>query len=403
MLPRFRLNLTLNEWLSAPLHRGHTMASLEAAFAQELGYPHAVYFPYARTAVSAYLETIGVKQRKVVFSPLNCIALAQGVTSAGAIPRYVDSADTGFNQNEEIFVQAMGDPQVAAGIVVSLWGTDLDLAFSQQIQQPLLYDFALRGLSPEVPTLKSSDAVVYSLSWGKPLSAFKGAMLCGVSEDAARAWRSWRDVHLSPARSAKHWIEAGVIRAGSSPLFFSLATALQHTGLVQGLLGKTNDLPQLGEEMLRAPAAWTYWLGEKRVRELPSLRAKRKEQVARYRNLLSPLVGEIDLPEGDYLSHFPIRLDRRDLVHQRLMRQGVFTSHRLYEKLLCDYPAFTGENFGKLTRARALVETTLHLPLYHNLSARLQEYVAAALKRALHPTRKEASPLSVDRKWRATS
>jgi dTDP-4-amino-4,6-dideoxygalactose transaminase len=386
MIPRTRPDVEWSDlWkmLASPVGRPEIF---EHAFTNT--YPNlkqVVWFPHARVAVRAYLESLQSARSEVVVSPFNCVALGNAILASGSTPRYVDTEEHGFNQNPSEFLEALNLSSVKAGIVVPMWGDESGISSLSVASKPILYDFAMGGLNPFTPELNLGDALLYSFNPGKPVMSLQGGMLCGTSEAQVRGWRRWRDIRLNGGNWTNDLWSALKLKMVFHPLLFTPIYEVWKRlpgGFAQDEGTSSELMPKGWNEI---PSRAVFALGAGRFGRLNALRQERSDQIARYLDFLSPLIpmkGDLfQLPNrNSSLSHFPIRSQLRDELHQYLLSKGVFTSTRIYDRLLCDYEWLKGVQSGGLERARGLVRTTLQLPLFTGLSAQDQMLVAEALK-----------------------
>jgi hypothetical protein len=359
---------------------------LEKAFATAFALPEAVWFPYARVAIQAWLEVLGLQGRGVVFSPFNCVALGNAVRAAGAHPVYVDTEAGGFNQDADQMLSALARPQAGAAVVVSLWG--IPCALPLEVPKPLLYDHALRGLDPAgAPPLRADDAVVYSLGWGKPLSSQRGALLCAGSPDLNTRLRAWRDGRLRAGRWTRDFGQALLLRIAFSPPLFRVTSELDRLGAGAALSGKeaVEGARLLPGDWNVVPSDAVFDFGCAELGDLPNAAGERARQVSEY----ARSIGELQLPSLDlppaipWLSHFPVRHPARDEIARRMRRNGFFVSTSLFSQLLCDHSWLAGERVAEPVRARGLTRSTLHLPLFRGLTQDQQRGVLEALARSI--------------------
>lgn len=386
MVPRFRPRLRWSDIARSVWGEGCGFSELESQFARSFGFAHAVWFPYARVAVQAYLEELP-RRGQVVLSAFNCTALGAAVVAAGQTPAYVDTQSGGYAEDPTRFAEALGASSTVAGIAVAPWGIP---AHSYDCAKPILYDYALGTLQPRPRGLKSGDGVVYSLGWGKPLSAYRGGMLCTDETSLATQWRARRDLALvdaTPKQNARDVLRLVALRLGFDPLFFGFAAQwAARTPLARALLGTESIGMPADSQAALSPRLWV--LAKRRLGERARLRALRLEQVRTYDALLRNLPeARGALPPLEPLSHYPLLWEGRDELHTWLARHGIFTSSGLFDRLLCDYAPLRGVTLGGLENARTLTQKTLHLPLFFDLSAQDQERIARYIRQGQYRNR----------------
>lgn len=98
---------------------GTTVLDLESAFAQSFGYSEVVWFPYARVAQCAFLESSPRSETLTALSPFNGTAAGAAIRAAGKFPLYIDTEVGGYREDRELFEKAMALDTVSAGIAVA--------------------------------------------------------------------------------------------------------------------------------------------------------------------------------------------------------------------------------------------------------------------------------------------
>lgn len=390
MIPRFRARFRAEEIATlAFASPGGALAELEAEFARAYGYRHAIWLPYGREAVRCALETlvaegaVSPSDRVATVAAFNCVALGNGIVSAGFRPRYVDTGEGSFGADPAAFVESLGRSGVGAGIHVAAWGAVGDESFLRSAAKPVIHDRCLAGFVKVPPAfVREEDAAVYSFGWGKPLGFLRGGMLCGNSDRFAAAWRRWRSERVTlPASRFREIRDALALLVALNPFVFSWAMGAEKLPAFKRLTGRDGEESSApSREAGRWVSAGQYANLRARLRDLDRSAAERAAQIDVYFSALAGIPG-IALPGRDpALSHFPVRSKDRDRTKAALARAGFFSSDRLFAKLLVDYPGLAGESEGELVRSRELTRTTLHLPLYPGLELETIRALARVLK-----------------------
>ena len=127
MIPRYRPPISLKDIagiLASPSSPLDALGELERAFCRAYGFAESVWFPYGRVAVRAFLECLDAPPgaKGAALGAFNCVALGNGVASAGWKLRFVDAEAGGFNQDPDEFDERLAQKDVSCGILVSQWG-----------------------------------------------------------------------------------------------------------------------------------------------------------------------------------------------------------------------------------------------------------------------------------------
>jgi hypothetical protein len=369
---------------------------LEEVFRRKYGYAHAVWFPYGRVAMQAFLECVGGTKSEVVVSPFNCVAVGNAILSAGAHPVYVDTEEEGFNQDPRQFASALKGPEVKAGIIVSLWGIPPEVPYDTlPTETPLLHDYALRSLDFRPAPLRKGDGALYSLNWGKPIPSMRGAFLCTHWEEEAGAWRKWREGKFRPTSWRDGFSSALLYKMALSNAGFNLSVILAKYPKISGrFTGKDAESADriLPKDWNRIPCQGTLEVGLRLLNSSDELAVERHHQVERYHDALAGFEKLILPPRISWLSHFPIRTPFRESLRRHLFRCGVFTSDQLYAKQLSDFPWLAGRMLNDLPHANRLAQETLHLPLFSGLSDAEQRVVIDSVREFFQTDRSNVTP-----------
>lgn len=386
MIPRTRPDIRWSDILSMLRSSGCSIEQFEAAFREVYAYREAVWFPTARVAIRAFLECApgGEPARDVVaVSPFNCFAVAAGIVTAGCRPGWVGVGAGSYNEDQDLFAQAMRDPATLAGIHVPIWGIENSGGFALPAERrPVLFDYAMKGLDRTPAPLADEDAAVYSFSFGKPITSFQGGVLCSNEPGPARRWREWRMQHIDGRMAESPAPAALRMKLVFSPHLFGIAYRVRT--LLSDDPGEDSgaDVVALPPDLHPAPRAGVLSIGVGRLEEFDAYQRERAEQVRRYDQGLAHLRDEgFGLPEPlPWLSYYPILVEGRDALRRHLLARGIYTSAIIFDRLLPDYDGIrAAATWGSLDAARHLTRRVLQLPLFHGLTAVEQARIVDAI------------------------
>lgn len=332
---------------------GPGVADFEAEFARQTGRKHAVGVNSGTSALHLALLAAGVGPGdEVVTTPHTWISTTWAISYTGATPVYAD-VDPGTGNLDPAAVEAVLTERTKAILPVDLYGhpaalTDFE-ALADRHGLALIEDAAQSHLA----TLDGRPAGSFGLAGcfsfypGKNLGAVGegGAVVTDDDEVAARV-RRLRD-HAQDGRH--HHVEVG------------------YNYRMEGIQGAVLEV---------------------KLRHLPEWTEGRRAAAARYAELLADIPG-VTLPrvaEGaDPAWHlYPIRVADRDAVGARLGEAGVATGVH-YPTPVHLQPAYAhlGHRAGAFPNAEAYAATCLSLPMYAELTADQQQYVAEQLRKAV--------------------
>jgi dTDP-4-amino-4,6-dideoxygalactose transaminase len=329
---------------------GPEVAALEAEVAALSGARHGVGVSSGTDALLAALMALEVGPGdEVVTTPFSFFATAGAIARLGARPIFCDIDPATFNLDPAQVAGRVG-PKTRAIIPVHLFGrmADLDAIAAAAPGVPILEDAAQAIGARRGPARAGGAGLLGCLSFfpSKNLGALGDAGLVLTSDDAlAVRLRSLRAHGSAPGRKYHHERVGGNFRLD----------ALQAAAL-------RVKLPHL--------ARWS---------------AARRAHALRYRELLAGT--PVALPPADRAdeqvvwNQFVIRAPRRDALREHLRGRGVMTEV-YYPVPLHLQPCFAalGHGPGSFPAAEQAAAEAVALPVFPELTAAQQEYVAAAVR-----------------------
>jgi dTDP-4-amino-4,6-dideoxygalactose transaminase len=329
---------------------GPTVAAFEESFAEHTGRAHAVGLNSGTSALHLALLAAGVGPGdEVVTTPHTWISTTWAISYVGAVPVHAD-VEPGTGNLDPAAAEAAITSRTKAILPVDLYGHPAALVEFEQLAErhglTLIEDAAQSHLATldGRPAGSFGQQACFSFYPGKNLGAV-GEAGAVVTDDAAIAdrIRRLRD-HAQDGRH--HHVELG------------------YNYRMEGLQGAVLAVK------LRHLRAWTEG---------------RRAAAARYEQLLRDIDG-VTLPvvaDGvEPAWHlYPIRVDDRDAVQAKLQQAGIGTGVH-YPTPVHLQPAYAhlGRGPGSMPNAEAFAATCLSLPMYAELTADMQEYVAEQLR-----------------------
>jgi len=358
--------------LSGWITQGPEVAAFEQEFAACVRAPHACAVSNCTTALHLALLAAGVRPGdEVITVSHSYIATANSIRYCGATPVFVDINPDTFNLDPDQIETAVS-PLTRAILCVHQIGMPCDLAALARIATrhaiPLIEDAAC-AIGSEIlwngkwePIGKPhGDAACFSFHPRKVLSTGDGGMITTKHQDWDAKFRLWRQHGMSVPDTTRH--------ASNSIIFESY--------------------PELGYNyrMTDVQAA----IGREQLKRLPDLVGRRRELAAVYHSLLADIPGlrlptEPEWARSNWQS-FCVRLmagqNQRHVMQVMLdrkiaTRRGIMCSHREPA-----YPAGTWRSAGSLVASERAQDECILLPLYHQLTAAEQQFIATELRQVL--------------------
>jgi perosamine synthetase len=358
--------------LSGWVTQGPEVAAFEREFAHAIGAPFACAVSSCTTALHLALLALGVGPHdEVVTVSHSFIATANAIRYCGATPVFVDvTADT-FNIDPALVEQAIST-KTKAILVVHQLGMPCELspilAMAQRHGLPVVEDAACAIGSEllwdgrwERIGRPHADVACFSFHPRKLLSTGDGGMLTTRNGDLDATFRLLRQHGMTVPDTVRH---------ASSQVVFEEYAAL-------GFNYRMTDIQAA--------------VGREQLARLPAIVERRRELAARYHELLDRIPNVVRASEPAWArtnwQSYTIRLDA-PLSQRRIMqfmldegvstRRGVMNVHREPA-----YPAGSWRASGSLAQSEHVQDSTIVLPLYHQMTTDDQDRVVATLRRAV--------------------
>jgi dTDP-4-amino-4,6-dideoxygalactose transaminase len=348
--------------LSGWVAQGPRVAEFEAAFAARTHATHAVAVSSCTTALHLSLVVLGVGPGDEVIVPsLSFIATANAVRYVGATPVFADvdlstAALTGKTIDQVL------TSRTRAVILVHQGGVPADVDEVRALCDPLgiavVEDAACAAGSTYRGRPVGADALLAAWSFHprKVITTGEGGMLTTDNPEWAARLRRLREHGMSVSAAERHAAKQPVLEEYLETGFNYRMTDIQAAvGLVQ-------------------------------LRRLEDIVSRRRELAARYRQLLAGLpaatpVGDPVYGTTNYQSMWVTLDDDFPLGRNELLaamneagvspRRGIMAAHR--------EPAYAGHPHIDLPNTDRLTDTSLILPLFHDMTMSEQDRVVAAL------------------------
>jgi len=373
--------------LSGWVTQGPRVQAFEQAFAARLGAPHACATSSCTTALHLALLAVGVGPGDVVLTVSHSfIASANAVRHCGAEPFFVDIDPATLNMSPAALERALTEDfeRRDGGVYLRGGGRLAAIELVHQVGMPAdlaaILPLARRYGVPVVEDAACAIGSEVSLDGGhsfEPVGRPHGAVAC---------------FSFHPRKLVTTG-DGGMIVANDAALV-GLARELRHHGMsVSDLARHKADAPVF-ESYGRT--GFNYRLtdvqaaiGVEQLKRLPAMLERRREQAARYAELLAPLDG-VEAPAAPAYARtnwqsYVVRLARAEWqrpVMAAMRTAGIATGRGIMCAHL-EAPYRDAWSPGCLPHSEAMRARGLILPLYHRLSADDQARVVAALGKAI--------------------
>ena len=398
MIPRFKPCFDAAEMRAAL--RASTPSDVddfERAFAAAFAAAEAVAFPYGRTALSAFLQAVGLKDAEVIAPSYTCVVVQHAIVLSGNTPVFVDSTLSDYNMDLDQVADAITE-RTGAVIATHLFGFPLDVdrlqaivrdkeqRFGQKIWvvQDCAHAFGARWNDRLVAG--EGDVALFGLNISKVLSSIFGGMLSFQDRALAGRLREWRDAHLTAPSVAKSAARLAYLTA-TYPAFqgqgYAVVHWLQYDTPILDRLARAYHLdegvrfpPDAGERMLPVEAR----VGAAQLRKYPWMIERRRAHAASYDETLQGVPGWTLPPAvaGATYSHYPVRVPDRAAAVAHFRARGVHVGE-VVEYSVAHLPAYQRFAAGQaLPHSLHCSQHMINLPVHPQLTDAERERVIAA-------------------------
>ncbi|HZM59028.1 MAG TPA: DegT/DnrJ/EryC1/StrS family aminotransferase [Vicinamibacterales bacterium] len=358
--------------LSGWVTQGPEVAAFERELAAAVGAPHACAVSSCTTALHLALAALGVGAGdEVITVSHSFIATANAVRYCGAMPVFVDVRPDTYNIDPTL-IEAAITARTKAVLVVHQLGMPCELDAILDITTghglPVVEDAAC-AIGSEIRWQGQwerlgrphGDVACFSFHPRKLLSTGDGGMLTTRNADLDARFRLLRQHGMSVPDTVRH---------ASTRVVFEEYT-------VAGFNYRMTDIQAA--------------IGRVQLSRLAEIVSRRRDLAARYGQALQHVAAITPAAEPEwarsnwqsYTVGLEPPLDQRRVMQRMLddgiaTRRGVMNAHREPA-----YPPGSWRGSGPLTTGERLQETTIVLPLYHQMTPDEQDRVVASLKRAV--------------------
>jgi len=345
--------------------QGPRVAEFERAFADSVGSAHGIATSSCTTALHLCMHLLGIGPGdEVVVPSFSFIATANMVRYCGATPVFADVLRSSGNLDPQSVAAALTS-RTAAVLAVHQGGQPCDIHALRAVcgASPIVEDAACAAGAAlrDRPVGTGALLAAWSFHPRKLLTTGEGGMITTDDVEWTVRLRRLREHGMSVSALDRHTSNRIVLEQYSETAFNYRMTDMQAAmGLVQ-------------------------------LRRLPSMVRRRRDLVARYEELLTPLgVRAVRDPEhgrSNHQSYWVELPDAAPAVADVLAtmaaagvsgRRGIMASHL--------EPAYAGVSHAPLPVTEHLTSRTVILPLHHELTEEDQHRVVDALADALHLT-----------------
>jgi dTDP-3-amino-3,4,6-trideoxy-alpha-D-glucose transaminase len=332
---------------------GEEVEAFEREFAAYSDAVEAVGVASGTDALALALRGLGIGPGDEVIVPTNSfIATAEGVTHAGATPRFVDVDPATQLVTADLVAQAIG-PRTAAVVPVHLYGRTVDL-------DPILLLARRHGLAVVEDACQAHGA------------RYKGRRV-GAQGDCGC-------FSFYPAKNLGAWGDGGAVVANDHALADRVRLLRSHGERPRyhhRLVGATARLDALQAAVLRV-----------KLRRLDAWNTTRRDLARVLEAALGESAVELPVPvrdDHDHVFHqFVVRADERDALREGLARRGIATGlHYPVPIHRSEAYAYISPGVGSLPVAEALADRVCSLPMFPIRHGRGREELACRVGEAV--------------------
>jgi len=348
-------------WVS----QGPRVAEFERHFADHVGAPYAVAVSSCTTALHLALVTAGVKSGDEVLCPsLSFIATANAIVYAGATPVFVDIDEGTYNMDPQR-IEAAVTPRTKAILVVHQIGLPAALDELNEIARRhslLVIEDAACAIGAEYKGrrigLPHSLMACFSFHPRKILTTGEGGMITTADAETAGRLQKLRQHAMGVSDLARHRSKTVVIEEYDEVGYNYRMTDMQAAvGLAQ--------LQRLDGMVARRRALAERYTSE--ISLIPWLTppVQPSDCMSNFQSYMVRLASDAPITRDEVMQHF--------LDSGISSRRGIMAIHR-------EAPYRSEAWDARLPVTNRVTETTIILPLFHDMTDGEQDYVIENLR-----------------------
>jgi dTDP-4-amino-4,6-dideoxygalactose transaminase len=351
-----------------------SLESLEASFAQYLGWNHVLIFPYARSAAYSLFKLLVGSQGKIVLPAYTCRSMLGAILASDNQPVFVDSYPDNFLANTAQIEKEI-DSQTRLVVATLMYGSELDFPRYRTLTEklPVLADCSLAFGNKSQVSKAGLTAAIYSLGSGKQFSLLKAGLFC--THDAkihAEMQHLRKQFFFDHQRSFLSSLCSLIVHSlAFQPFPYQLLRYLSEETTIlnrsKGLtIGVDSTLPKDWSLM---PSQVQLDLGSQLLLHISEISERQRAIIARYDDSFrsANLRRFSLLPAWSEYSHYAILSDEALDLRNYLMSNGIHATN-IFRELPCGLPlAKSYLPMEGVPNAQALAARCLLIPLNSRL------------------------------------
>ena len=239
MIPRFKPQYGLDDWLAALIPTHGNIPRYEAAFAKKFGGKHGVMFAHGRSGIYALLKVWQLEGAEVICPAYTCVVVPNAIVLSGNVPVFVDCAEGEFNTDIEGIRQAMTE-KTRVIIPTHLFGYAMDVHAVDELAreaekkyghrihviQDCAHSYGARWKGDLVSSY--GDAAIFGSNISKIINSIFGGMVITQDAELSEKLKQWRNKHVK---------NAGVIKSFKRLLYF-IAVNVAFINWIYGIVNR---------------------------------------------------------------------------------------------------------------------------------------------------------------------
>lgn len=398
MIPRLKPWIGSRELEAAMRPERNAVAAFEREFATTFDAPHAVAFPYGRSAIWALLKGLDLQNAEVIIPAYTCVVVAHAVALSGNVPRFVDVSAADGNIDLTLLEEAI-TPRTRMIVPTHLFGAPFDVDRLQRIVaaaetrlghkiwvlQDCAHAFGARWHGELVCT--RGDAALFGLNVSKTITSIFGGMITTADASIAGVLRKARERHFTPpgaGHSAARVLYLHAAVAGFSSALYGVTAWLQHSTPVLDRLTRAyhlDDLCRFPPDAFSCMTDVEAAVGRVQLQRYADIVHHRRGLAARYHAALLGTPG-LELPvlaPGSTWSHYAVRVLDRAIMCDAARKLGVELG-TLIDYSVPERPEYRATAAGAWPVAHRLSETTINLPIHKGVTDAVRHRVVEAVR-----------------------
>ena len=384
MIARFKVELSLKDFIEIVRFSKTSIFELENQFKQKFDFKHAFSYAYGRSALRFLIESTGIKNSEIILSSYTCSVVAHAVVLSGNRPVFVDINLETFNPEITSICNAINS-KTRFIILSHTFGFAQDSRTMQHEIEKYQKEFGNKiwlindcahsfdAKNNNNRVMKYGDATILGLNISKTITSIFGGITATNNPSLAKKISIY-NTQLSQSKSIQREIYQRLYTVFAYISFKKVPYRLTHF-----LINKTRILRRLTDsyhldEIIHFPKDYKSGLthfgaqiGIRQLRKYDKIMEKRvlNSQIYDSNLINSNLIRKPNLTSGSTFSHYPILVENKEQIRDEMRKKGVECGEVIQYAIpnLENYSKYTSDGYSS---SLAASKSVINLPVNYS-------------------------------------